>query len=260
MKKFAVMNQKGGVGKSTAAINIAAILASRGHRTLLVEMDKQGNASRVVSGGLRNEDFEVSIDDVFTKGKKVSMGDAIYDSEYNNLHYCPATSGFQNVLDQCISRLRREYILSDELDKLSDIFEYVVIDTPPNLGLGAVNSILAADHYLVPLAGDDFSIEGLTDMLEVLNEMRISKPLSVFRNIYHASNTIVNGVINEALDEAIEGGLLSEGDVLKTVVRQREVVKHANVDRKPLMHYSPKADVNDDFNALVDELLAKVSV
>lgn len=258
MKVIAIMNQKGGVGKSSTAVNTAATLASRGHRTLLLEMDKQGNASRVVSGGLRNDDFETSMADVFTKGSKVMLSDAIYDSDYDNLHYCPATSNFQNVLDNCYTRLRRESILVDQLAKVRDVFEYVVIDTPPNLGLGAVNSILAADVFVVPLSGDDFSIEGLGDMLEVLNEMEIDKPLTVFRNIFNASKTIANSVIDEALQEAIELNLITQENILSQVVRDREVVKHANIERKPLMHYHPKAEVNQDYAALVDAVLERL--
>lgn len=260
MKVVSVMNQKGGVGKSTTAVNTSAEFARRGKRTLLIDMDKQGNASKVVSGGLRNDDFPVSITDFFVKKSKVKLADAIYESGYDNLWYCPATADFQAVLDDCMGRFQREYILQGGLKSIADEFDVVVIDCPPNLGLGVVNTIVLSDLYLVPLAGDDFSIEGLTDLLQVLDEMEMETPLAIFKNIVNKSNTIVNGVIDDALSEAIELKLIAPEDILKTEVRQREVVKHANIDRKPLLQYYAKADVNEDYQSLVGEVLERLSV
>lgn len=157
----ALANQKGGVGKSTTAINLAASLAIHGHRVLLIDLDPQGNASSGL--GIERGAIETSIYDVLLK--ESSLEDAIEPTSVRNLFVVPATIDLAGAEIELVSVLSRETRLKHAIAETSDDYEFVFIDCPPSLGLLTVNALTAADEVVIPIQCEYYALEGLSQLL-----------------------------------------------------------------------------------------------
>ncbi len=157
----ALANQKGGVGKSTTAINLAASLAIHGHRVLLIDLDPQGNASSGL--GIERGAIETSIYDVLLK--EASLEDAIEPTSVRNLFVVPATIDLAGAEIELVSVLSRETRLKHAIGDTGREYEYVFIDCPPSLGLLTVNALTAADEVVIPIQCEYYALEGLSQLL-----------------------------------------------------------------------------------------------
>lgn len=158
----ALANQKGGVGKSTTAINLAASLALQDHRVLLVDLDPQGNASSGL--GIERGNIEVSIYDVLLKDS--SLEDAIEPTSVRNLFVVPATIDLAGAEIELVSVLSRENRLKVAIAEAGADFDYVLIDCPPSLGLLTVNALTAANEVVIPIQCEYYALEGLSQLLK----------------------------------------------------------------------------------------------
>ncbi|HUH04351.1 MAG TPA: AAA family ATPase [Kofleriaceae bacterium] len=167
-RTVAVANQKGGVGKTTTAINMAASVASRGYKVLLVDFDPQGSASSGV--GYHKSRVELSVYDALIGD--IAFGDCIRPTEITTLFVAPATSDLVGAEVELISAEGRERFLSRALATVADQFDYIIIDCPPSLGMLTLNALVAADGVVVPMQAEYFALEGLSDLTATIEKVR----------------------------------------------------------------------------------------
>lgn len=253
MHVISVLNQKGGVGKTTTVINLAAQYAKEGKRTLVIDLDPQANLTSVLTGG--QFEFESTIADVFSSSKKTPITKVIQptyanDVDIPNLFICPTDISLSRVIEQSLSKVHREKILINQLVLIEDSFDLVLLDCPPNLSLTSVNAMMSSHLFVIPIDGGSFSLNGLSDLLDALEEVKESDDINfvVFRNEYAKSNKLINNFLDEQL-------AAFSRNTLKSSVKKSEAIGQASVSALPLMYYKPGAVVNNDYKRLAKEIM-----
>lgn len=198
---IAIINQKGGVGKSTTAINLAASLGDLGKRVLVVDFDPQGNAS---SGfGVDKDELEQDVYDALMND--VPIGDVIVPSPVEGVDIAPATIQLAGAEIELVSVMARESVLRYVLESVRESYDYIFIDCPPSLGLLTVNSLVAADSLLIPIQCEFYALEGLSKLLESMRMVkgRLNPKLDVFgvvMTMFDVRTTLSRQVVDEVRD------------------------------------------------------------
>ncbi len=167
-KTIAFANQKGGVGKTTSAVNVAASLGVKGKKVLLIDVDPQGNASSGV--GINKKSIKLSSYDVLIQ--RSSAENAIVETGFKNLSVIPATISLAGAEFELVSAQERENRLKKALEPIKDDYDYIILDCPPSLGILTINCLVAADGVIIPMQCEYFALEGLTQLLMTIKQIK----------------------------------------------------------------------------------------
>ncbi|MFZ9197720.1 MAG: ParA family protein [Paracoccaceae bacterium] len=251
---LAVVNQKGGVGKTTTAINLAAAFVECGARVLLVDLDPQGNASTglgVAPAQRKLSTFDLLVDEV-------SIGEVVQETTIPGLYLCPASSDLSSADIELVSREKRSFLLHDALrqpDVAAFDLDYILIDCPPSLNLLTVNGLVASHAVLVPLQTEFFALEGLSQLMLTIREVRqAANPAlrieGVLLTMHDLRNRLAQQVENDARDAL--GEL-----VFKTTIPRNVRVSEAPSYAQPVLSYDGSSKGAVAYRALAKEILAR---
>ncbi len=212
---LAIANQKGGVGKTTTAINLSAALAMRGRNTLLIDLDPQANSSMTF---LDVRGLDKSMYDVFTG--QAALADILRPSTVPRLDVAPARIALAKLEGQLVGELDAHYRLKDRLQTIAGRYEFVVLDTPPAVGLITVNALVAATHLLIPVQSSYFALEGTDDLLETVDRIRArpNPDLKLLGAVItlHDRRTTLSRDVQKAIGEVF-GGRVFETTISKSI-------------------------------------------
>ena len=248
-----IANQKGGVGKTTTSVNIAAALSELDRRVLIVDMDPQGNASSGL-GVKRYENQENNIYQVLI-GEK-SIHEAIQSTQVSNLDIIPANPDLVGAEIELVDMPQREYRLKSALGEVKDRYHYILIDCPPSLGLLTVNSLSAADTFLVPLQCEYYALEGLSQLLNTAGLIKKSLNMElriegIVLTMFDARNNLSHQVVAEIQ--------LHFGDkVFSSIIPRNVRLSEAPSHGQTIFQYDPKSVGAKKYKELAEELDQRV--
>ncbi|AUW92581.1 MAG: AAA family ATPase [Sulfobacillus thermotolerans] len=247
---IAVANQKGGVGKTTTVINLAAYLADSGKRVLAVDIDPQGNTTTGL--GIEKHTVDASIYDVLLEGQPLM--EALIPTDVVGLHLVPATMDLAGAEVDLSKADHREMRLKAALTIVKERYDYIFIDCPPSLGLLTVNALCAADRVMIPIQCEFFALEGLSQLLSTIELVKSHlNPTLALEGILL---TMFDGRTNLATQVADEVRNHFTSQVYQSVIPRTVRLSEAPSHGLPIMRYDPKSRGAEGYRALAEEVMA----
>lgn len=253
---IAVTNQKGGVGKTTTAVNLSACLAEDGKRTLLIDLDPQGNATSGL--GIDKENLEQSLYDCLIDG--VPMQEVVQPSVVKHLSVLPATMDMAGAAVELVAMDKREYILRQSLEQyfnsMKKTYDYVIIDCPPSLGLLTINALAAAHFVLIPVQCEFYALEGLAQLMQTVEMVRTD--LNYDLRLLGLLMTMFDGRTNLSLQVTEEVKKYFSGQVFQTIIPRNVRLSEAPSYGQPITMYDSRSRGAAVYRQLAKEVMHRV--
>ena len=249
-KTIAVVNQKGGVGKTTTAVNVSTILAKKGKKVLLIDADPQGNAT---SGLGIDKDTERSVYDVIIND--VDFNEAIIQSPIKNLCVCPSNINLAGAEVELVPMMSRESKLKQKIEKIENDFHYIIIDCPPSLGLLTLNAFTAANSLLIPIQCEYYALEGVGQLMNTVNlvKQQLNKNLYI-EGVVLTMNDARTNLSNQVIQEV---KTFFKDNVYKTIIPRNVKLSEAPSFGMPITVYAPKSKGARCYEKLTNEIIKK---
>lgn len=246
---IAIINQKGGVGKSTTANAIGAGLSLKGYKVLYIDLDAQGNLTYTlgaVTNGLTSLDLLSKTAGAAEAIQHTGQGDIIAAS--------PALAGADTV----ITAVGKEYRLKEAIEPLKESYDYIIIDTPPALGILTINALTACTGAVIPAQADIYSLQGISQLHSTIQTVRqYCNPALTIKGIVltrYSARAILSREVAEMIDETAKR---LDTKLYKTTIRENIAVKESQARQQNIFTYSPKSNAAEDYKALVDEIIER---
>jgi chromosome partitioning protein len=254
---ISVINQKGGVGKTTITVNLSYELSMMGKRILVIDLDPQAHTSCIFVPTI---DKNKTIAQAFTEKSK-GMSDLVQESylgqeerkQIDNLFIIPSAINLALASEQVGHRLYREKILKNHLQTIAPDYDYVLIDCPPTLGVLVINAIYASSVILTPVNDSRYALDGMADLLQSIKDIKEDNPykILVVRSQHDKRNSQTNKYIEQELAPF-------HNYLLNTILRKNEAINQSQINRVPVQAFDPMCNGSQDFKHLAEEIIKNV--